>query len=86
MIDAILMKQEITNYLLFKLNYLCDYINTFDFVKSADVIDSEIKIIFDDSIEQGQQNILDVFVRGGVIKKENGEYYEVHPIDSGELR
>jgi hypothetical protein len=91
MIDSEILKEETEKYLIYKINHISEYINSFSFVEKCYFDGSDIIINFTEEIDDNEnQNIFDVFIRGGVIKKkkedDDVEYIEVNPIDAGELR
>lgn len=93
MIDSEALKEETEKYLTYKINYISEYINSFPFVEKCYFDGTDIIINFTEEIDDNEnQNIFDVFIRGGVIKKkkkkedDDVEYIEVNPIDAGELR
>jgi len=59
--------------MLEKSQKLVDEINGYPFVKSAELVGQQIKIDFYDEVDLEGQDILDLFIRGGAIKKVNSK-------------
>jgi len=67
--------------MLIKAQNMIDIIQQYDFVKSATLEETNIKIEFNEEVDIENQDVMDLFLRGGVIKKsKDNEYIKVEAI------